>query len=61
MLVLPCTRWVKFTINVLYLLHDQATGCASQHYSLPVPSQDKLGGLRQKAFGIKLGMMGWGH
>ena len=26
----------------------QATGYASQHYSVPVASQDKLGELRQK-------------
>jgi len=28
---------------------NEATGYASQHYSMPVPSQDKLGeGLQQK-------------
>jgi len=29
-------------------LKNQATGYASQHYLVPVPSQDKLGGLWQK-------------
>ena len=29
-------------------MSNQATGSTSQHYSVPVPSLDKLGGLRQK-------------
>jgi len=39
-----------FASSVFYLsgtfLPNQATGYASQHKSVPVPSQDKLGGLR---------------
>ena len=30
----------------------QAAGFASQHYSVPVPSQDKLRGLRQKGHSV---------
>ena len=42
---------------------NQATGYASQHKSVPVPSQDKLGGLRGRK-GIRRnmgGFWGWGH
>jgi len=36
------TSFCKFTS----WLQNQATGCAIQHIPVPVPSQDKLGGLR---------------
>ena len=35
-------------LGVTKPLGNQATGHASQHYSVPVPSRGKLGGLRQK-------------
>jgi len=41
------------------ILSVQATGYASQHKSVPVPSQDKLGGLRGRK-GILRNMGGWG-
>ena len=40
-------------------LNCQATGYASQHKSVPVPSQDKLGGLCGRK-GIRCNMVGWG-
>ena len=36
------------SLGVTKPLGNQATGHASQHYSVPVPSRGKLGGLRQK-------------
>jgi len=49
---------------------NEATGYASQHYSMPVPSQDKLGEgvAAERTFGIKMGddkrrghrQSGWG-
>ena len=33
-------------------LDNQATGYASQHYSVPVPSKDKLGGLWQEGHSV---------
>jgi len=39
---------------------NQATGYAIQHDSVPVPSQDKLGGLRQEGhLAIKMGGLWW--
>ena len=43
---------IKNVSNLLYLLNkplgmNQTTRYASQHHSVPVPGQDKLGGLRQ--------------
>ena len=37
--------WLYAAITVAT---NQATGCASKHYSVPVPSQDKVRGLQQK-------------
>ena len=42
-------------INLLLTTGNQATGYASQHYSVPVPSRDKLGGFWQTAFSVKWG------
>jgi len=33
---------------MMQFLYNQTTVYASQRYSVPVPSQDKLGGLQQK-------------
>jgi len=37
----------------MYAAHNQATGYASKHCSVPLPSQDKLGGLQQKGHSMQ--------
>ena len=45
------------TFVLLVTIVNQATGSASQHYSVPVPSQDKL---EDREFGAKMGDDGGG-
>jgi len=50
LLVCKLMKWAAVWKNLfnMFLACMFATGYASQHYLVPVPSQGKLGGLRQK-------------
>jgi len=58
----PCVeQYLYFIFETLFeKKHNQSTGYASQHKSVPVPSQDKLGGLSGRK-GIRCNMGVGGH
>jgi len=49
-IILYCSNEYCKSAIVFMASSLQATVCASQHYSVPVPSHDKLGGLQQKGY-----------